>query len=71
MTVLWEKTTTVSAAKRLHVESGRFLYDDGHSTRSQAVIGQIQGDRRVGDYSEAGAHAALRMWQGDRVGVKH
>ena len=62
-----EKTATGSAANRRHVESRRFLYDDGHSTRSQAVIGQTQGDRRVGDYSAAGAHAASRMRQGDTV----
>ena len=32
MTVRREKTATGSAANRLDVESGGFLYDDGHST---------------------------------------
>ena len=63
MTVRGEKAATGSAAKRLHVESGRFLYDDRHSTRSQAVFGRTQDDRRVGDYPAAGAHAASRMRQ--------
>ena len=63
VTVRREKTATGSAVKRLHVESGRFLYDDGHSRSCQAVIGQTQGDRRVGDCPAAGAHAALCMRQ--------
>ena len=44
MPVRGGKAVTGSAAKRLHVEFGRFPYDDGHSTRFQAVIWQTQGD---------------------------
>ena len=66
MTVRREKTETGSAANRLHVESGRFLYDDGHSTSCQAAVGKTQGVRRVGGCAAAGAHAASRMRQEGR-----
>ena len=48
MTVRREKTATGSAADRLDVESGGFLYDDGHSTSCRVAIGKTQDSRRVG-----------------------
>ena len=58
-----EQTATGSAMSSLHMDTGRFLYDDGHSTSWQAAIGKTQGVRRVGGCAAAGAHAALRMRQ--------
>ena len=71
MTVRREQTATGSAANRLHMESGRFLYDDGHSTSYQAAIGKTQGVRRIGGCAAAGAHVASRMRQGNggRLGL--
>ena len=43
MTVRPEQTATGSATNRLHMESGRFLYDDGHSTSCKTAIGKTQG----------------------------
>ena len=48
VTVRRGKTATGSAANRLHVESGRFLYDDGHSTSCEATFGKTQGVCQVG-----------------------
>ena len=61
VTVRREKTATGSAANRLHMESGRFLYDDGHATSYHAAIRKTQGARRVGGCAAAGARAASRM----------
>ena len=43
--------------------SGRFLYDDGHTTSCQAAVGKTQGVRRVGGCGAAGTHAASRIRQ--------
>ena len=43
-----------SAMSSLHMDPGRFLYDDGHSTSCQAAVGKTQGVRRVGVYRAAG-----------------
>ena len=48
MTVRRELTATGSAMSSLHMDPGRFLYDDGHSTSCQAAVGKTQGVRRVG-----------------------
>ena len=66
MTVRREKTATGSAANCLHMESGRFLYDDGHTTSWQAAIGKTQGVRRVGGCAAVGAHAASHIRQEGR-----
>ena len=63
MTVRTEQTATGSAANRLHMESGRFLYDDGHSTSCKTAIAKTQGGHWVGGCVAAGAHDASRMGQ--------
>ena len=65
VTVRRAKTATGSAVHRRHVESGRFLYDDGHSASCQAVIGQTQGFCEVGSYAAAPTHGVSRMRQED------
>ena len=67
MTVRPEQTATGSAANRLHMESGRFLYDDGHSTSCETAIGKTQGGHWVGGCVAARAHNALRIRQEDRA----
>ena len=63
VTVRREKTATGSAANRLHVESGQFLYDDGHPACCEPAIGNIQGVHRVGGSAAEGSHAASRIRQ--------
>ncbi len=70
MTVRREQTATGSAMSSLHMDTGRFLYDDGHSTNWQAAIGKTQGVRRVGGCAAAGAHAASRIRQEGRGGAQ-
>ena len=69
MTVRPEQTATVSAANRLHMASGQFLYDDGHSTSCKTAIGKIQGGHWVGGCVAARAHDASRMRQEGNVAV--
>ena len=70
MTVRRELTATGSAMSSLHMDSGRFVYDDGHSTSYQAAVGKTQGVRRVEGCGAAGTHAASRMRQEYSVGTE-
>ena len=65
MTVRAEQTATGSAANRLHMESGRFLCDDGHSTSCKTAIGKTQGGHWDGGCVAAGAHDASRIRRGN------
>ena len=66
MTVSRAKTATGSAANRRHVEFGRFLYDDGHSTSCEVENGKTQGFCQVGGYAAAPVHGASRIRQEGR-----
>ena len=47
MTVRRELTATGSAMSSLHMDPGRFLYDDGHTTRCPTGVRNTQCVRRV------------------------
>ena len=64
-----ELTATGSAMSSLHMDPGRFLYDDGHSTSCQAAVGKTQGVRRVWGCGAAGTHAASRIRQEGHAGT--
>ena len=66
MTVRRELTATGSTMSSLHMEPGRFLYHDGHSTSCQAAVGKTQGVRRVGGRAATSRDAGSHMRQEDR-----
>ena len=48
MTVRRELTATGSAMNSLHMDPGRFLYDDGHTMSCPTGVRKTQGVRRAG-----------------------
>ena len=60
MTVRRELTATGSVMSSLHMDPGRFLYDDGQTTSCPTGITKTQGVRQVGGRAatsqDAGSH---------------
>ena len=46
-----------------HMDSGRFLYNDGHATRCWAAVMRTQGDGPVDGWAATGLDATSRMRQ--------
>ena len=66
MTVRREQTATGSAMSSLHMEPGRFLYDDGHTTNCPTGVRKTQGVRRVGGRAATSQDAGSYSKQGHR-----
>ena len=66
MTLQRQPTATRSAANRLHMEPGRLLYDDGHSSNSRVGSGKTQDSPRVDGWVTTDLDATSRMRQEGR-----
>ena len=62
-----ELTATGSAMSSLHMDPGRFLYDDGHTTSCRSGVRKTQGVRRVGGRAATSQDAGSHMRQECRV----
>ena len=63
-----ELTWTGSAMNSLHMDPGRFLYDDGHTTICPTGVRKTQGVRRVGGRAATSQDAGSHTRQGGRGG---
>ena len=61
-----ELTWTGSAMNSLHMDPGRFLYDDGHTTICPTGVRKTQGVRRVGGRAATSQDAGSHTRQEDR-----
>ena len=62
-------SSTEGVRRRLDVETGRFLFDDGRTMPRRPASGKSQGYRRGEGWAAAGQHAGSHMRQEDRVSV--
>ena len=67
MTVRREQTVTGSAMSSLHMDPGRFLYDDGHTTSCRTGVRKTQGVRWVGGRAATSQDAGSHTRQEGRV----
>ena len=68
MTVRREQTVTGSAMSSLHMDPGRFLYDDGHTTSCRTGVRKTQGVRWVGGRAATSQDAGSHTRQEDHLG---
>ena len=63
--------STEGVRRRLDMETGRLLLDDGDMPLQHAIAGKTQRGRRIGDWAAAGRDSVSRMRQGDRGRGSH
>ena len=67
--VVWPVVSTEGSRRRLDIETGRLLLDDGGTRLRHPTAGKTQRSRRIGDWAAAGQDSVSRIRQEDRVSV--
>ena len=63
----WPRSSTEGVRRRLDVETGRFLFDDGRTMPRRLTSRKSQRYRRVEGWAAAGQEAESHMRQEDRA----